>query len=476
MTSFKPKSIIGAIAFGMAVLVASVPAMAKDLYVDLVTGNDNTSYAQNDENNPWATIGRAVWGNANRSNSNSSEAAQAGDTVIVMPGSYDSNQGTASRAIPIYNPTNSGAPGQPITIRAEGVVYLSSSTGGPGEPIIGTYDRQHIVWDGFTINEIDVRTTADTGPVVVWQSDNVIVQNLNIQGKTINWGDNHNSIRIEYASNVLVRNNNLHQNRGASNAFNGSAIMLYDSRDVVIEHNKIYDSQGGIFVKGAYGGTPNHNITIRYNWLHDLTVGISNGIVNDAGRGFGARIYQNVIERTSSAISFIGYNGSTPANIDVVNNTIYDSGNGFYLKPDTAGYDDIVFCNNLVVNGNLGIQGEDIRDVSGTTFSHNLYSAVGALARIAYTNYSFSSWRSSFNQDVTGSMESDPMFSSAANGDYRLRTGSPAIDSGQDVLNLTGNGINTTINMGAYLTGDEIIGLTTEPLVLATVPEPPTLR
>ena len=476
MTSFKPKSIMRAIAFGIVVFAASVPAMAKELYVDLASGNDNTSYAENDANNPWATLGRAVWGNANRSDQNSSQAAQAGDTVIVRPGTYGTDQGTASRAIPIYNPTNNGAPGQPITIRADGVVYLQSSTSGPGEAIIGTNGRQHIVWDGFTINEIDVRTVPDTGPVVVWQSDNVIVQNLNIRGKTVDWGDNHNAIRIEYASNVLVRNNNIHQNRGGSNSMNGSAIMLYDSRDVVIEHNQIYDSQGGIFIKGAYGGTANHNIVIRFNWLRDLTFGISNGIVNDAGRGFGAKIYQNVIERTDAAIAFIGYNGSSPANIDVVNNTIFETNSAFFLKPDTSGYDDIVFYNNLVVSSNHGIQGEDITDVSNTNFSHNLYSDVGTLARIAYTNYSMSGWRSSFNQDMTGSMESDPMFNNTATGDFRLRTGSPAIGAGQDVLNLSGSGQDSAVNMGAYITGDEVIGLTTAPLVLARTPAPPTLQ
>ena len=68
-----------ALMLGLGVFFLAHAALAKDLYVDASTGDDSVSYAQNDASNPWATLGRAVWGNANRSNPNSSQAAQAGD-------------------------------------------------------------------------------------------------------------------------------------------------------------------------------------------------------------------------------------------------------------------------------------------------------------------------------------------------------------------------------------------------------------
>ncbi len=475
-TLFKPKTTMRVVIAGIFVLAASVPAMAKELYVDVSRGSDSVSYAQNNANNPWASIGRAAWGASNRNSPNSSQAAQAGDTVHVAGGTYSTTQGSGERYEPIYNPVNNGTPGNPITFIADGTVTLQSSTNSGGEPIIGTYGRSHIVWDGFYIDEINVNTTADTGPVVVWQSDNVAIQNLTVRGKTVNWGDNHNAIRIEYSTDSLIRNNRLSNVRGGANQYNGSAIMLYDSSRITIEHNEISDSQGGIFIKGAYGATANHEITVRYNLLYDLGVGITHGIVNNAGRAFGARTYQNIVHSSGSGIIFIGYNGSSPANIDVVNNTLYNNSNGFYLKPDTGGYRDIVFCNNIVRSGNVGIQGEDISDVSNTEFSHNIYSGVGTHARIAYTNYSLASWRSNFSQDSVGSSDADPLFQNASALDFRLGSGSPASGAGTDVLNLTGSGAGATINMGAYVTGDEIIGVTTAPLVMATVPAPPTLR
>ena len=457
-------------------LAACVPAMAKELYVDASRGSDSVSYAQNDVNNPWATIGRATWGSSSRNDPNSSEAAQAGDTVYVAGGTYSTTQGSDERYEPIYNPVNNGRPGSPIAFVADGTVTLQSNTNTGGEPIIGTYGRSHIVWDGFYIDEINVDTTADTGPVVVWQSDNIAIQNLTVRGKTVNWGDNHNAIRIEYSTDSLIRNNRLSNVRGGANQYNGSAIMLYDSSRIVIEHNEISDSQGGIFIKGAYGGTANHEIVVRYNLLYDLGVGITHGIVNNAGQAFGARTYQNIVHSSGSGIIFIGYNGSSPANIDVVNNTLYNNSNGIYLKPDTGGYRDIVICNNIVSSGSVAIQGEDISDVSNTEFSHNLYSGASTHARIAYTNYSLASWQSNFSQDSVGSSDVDPLFQNASALDFHLRSGSPALGAGTDVLNLTANGAGAAITMGAYVAGDEIIGVTTEPLVLATVPDPPTLR
>src|SRR5690606_15483338 len=82
-------------------------ADAKVLYVDRNTGNDATTYEANSATSPWATIGRATWGSTNRSSPNASQAARAGDTVIVRAGTY-STAGTDVRYDPAYNPANSG--------------------------------------------------------------------------------------------------------------------------------------------------------------------------------------------------------------------------------------------------------------------------------------------------------------------------------------------------------------------------------
>ena len=414
-------------------------------------------------------------GGGSRSEMNSAQAARAGDVVIVRAGHYNVTSGTGERYAPVYNPANSGSSGNPIVFRAEGSVVLSSSTNTEGEPLIGTYQRSYIVWDGFTLDERNIDTKSDTGPVVVWHSDNVTIQNLTVRGITSDWNDNHNAIRVERSRDVLIRNNTLYGTRNAGMNRNGSSIMLYYANSITIEHNEISDSSGGIFVKGANGGP----VTIRYNYLHNIdSEGIAIGGLGTSSEQFGARIYQNIVRDSMFGITFIGYDPYSPANVDVVNNTIHNCSNGgIFFKPNTSGYRDLVFMNNIIVNNTNGIQGEDISDLSNTSFSNNLYYGNSVQSRIAYNNYSLSGWQGSFNKDTVGSMTADPSFTDATENNMTLAPNSPAIGAGVDILNLLGQGVSSEITLGARVTGDEVIGVATssEPPVTLAPPSPPLL-
>ncbi|MET0005255.1 MAG: right-handed parallel beta-helix repeat-containing protein [Candidatus Thiodiazotropha sp.] len=429
-------------------------AQAKTLYVDNSTGNDSTSYEANSSSNPWASLGRATWGSSSPSNVNASQAARAGDVVIVRSGNYNTSVGgTGERYAPVYNPANSGTSGNEIVFRAEGNVVLSSNTNTIGEPLIGTYNRSHIVWDGFILDERNINTKADTGPVVVWSSNNVTIENLTVRGVTSSWNDNHNAIRLERADDIVIRNNTLYGTRNAGMNRNGSSIMLYYTTNVIIENNDISDSSGGIFVKGENTGL----VTIRYNYLHNIDAeGIAIGVISQNG----ARVYQNIIRDSHAGITFIGYTSYSPANVDIVNNTIYNcSWGGIFFKPNTNGYRDLVFRNNLLVGNVTAIQGEDISDLSSMNYSHNHYYNNNNIARISYTNYSFSSWQSSFNKDTVGSEVANPQFASTSDNTLTLNSSSPAINAGVDILNLLGNGTSSSITVGARVTGNEVIGV-----------------
>lgn len=455
---------------GGLLLTTVFSAQAKILYVDVASGNDATTYSANGPSSPWRSIGRAVWGSTSMGNPNGSQAAQAGDTVIVRAGVYTATQMTGTRYIPTYNPVNNGSYGNPITISAEGTVTLRSTTTGGSGPIIGAFGKSYIVWDGFYVDEPNIQTTSDTGPVVIWSSNNITLQNLTINGKTSSWNDNHNSIRIEDSRDSLIRNNRIFGNRNAGMNANGSAMMLYTSSNITIEHNEIYNSGGGIFVKGANTGPFN----IRYNLIHHIDGGgiLIGGVGTNVAQN-GARIYQNVIRDNAEGITFIGYDSVSPANIDVVNNTIHNCSNGgIFFKPNTAGYSDIVLRNNIIADSARGIQGEDISDLRAMTFSHNFYHGDTTVSRIAYTNYSFDSWRSNFSKDTAGSRVVDPLFVNRSGDDFRLAAGSPAVNAGLDILNLAGNGTSASITVGAYITGNEVIGPTSQ--VLTAPPSPPT--
>jgi hypothetical protein len=440
-------------------LTASV-AQAKTLYVDANNGNDNTSYAANSSQNPWASIGRAAWGSTSIATPNTRQAARAGDVVIVRSGTYRATSGTNERYIPIYNPVNSGTNNSPIVFRAEGEVTLSSDTSTEGEPLIGTYDKSFIVWDGFTLDERNINTKSDTGPIVVWESNNITLQNLTVRGITSSWNDNHNAIRIERARDVTVRNNFLSGTRNVGYNKNASSVMLYYSNDIIVENNTIFDSATGVFIKGANGGP----VTVRNNYFYDLDKeAVALGGIGTQSEQFGAKIYQNIVRDSEAGITFIGYDRYSPANVDVVNNTIYNcSLGGILLKPNTTGYRDLVFANNVFVGNSRGIQGEDISDLSAITFHNNLYYDNDVVARIAYDDYpSLSSWQSTFNQDTAGSLSADPEFTNTAGNSFSVSGGSVILDAGVDILNLQGEGTGSPINLGARVTGSESIGAST---------------
>lgn len=420
-------------------------AEAKELFVDAARGNDAVSYADNNRDNPWASIGRAVWGSTSRTNPIPGEAASAGDVVTVAAGVYTATQGTGERYIPIWNPVNSGSPGSDIVIRADGDVVLRSQTNTAGEPIIGTVDRAYIVWDGFIVDEPNINTKADTGPVVVWGSSHVTIQGLTIIGKRVAWVDNHNSIRLEGSQNVLISNNVMWGNRGGDNSRNGSAIMLYRCSNITIANNEISDSSGGIFVKGDNEGP----ITIHHNLLFDLSSeGITFGIIGTPSAQNGAVAYQNIIRDSMAGISFIGYNAYSPANVTIRNNTLHNLSNGgIFLKPGTGGYRNLVFRDNLITGSARAIQGEDISDLSQTTFEHNFYFNNPVHARTEYRNHSFEYWTGTMGKDANSTNAVNPQYANPAANIFTLSQGSPALSAG------SGGGA-----VGAHITGDEIIG------------------
>ena len=455
---------------------------AKQLYVDATNGSDAVSYADNSASRPWRSLGRAVWGSTSLASPNSGQAARAGDEVIVAAGTYSTNQATNLRYVPIYNPVNSGSAGSPIVFRANGTVNLTATAG--TQPIIGTLEKSYIVWDGFTINEATVPTRADTGPMVVWRSDNITVQNMRIIGVDRNWGDNHVGLRLEYSHDLTIRNNRISGFNDEGE--NSACVQTYDSYRLVLEHNECFDSHAGFFIKGVHGTTPQHDVVMRYNYMHDVGEAfIFGGIgATSTGNTSGAMsyVYQNlVVDATTAAVSFIGYDGYTPSKVTVVNNTFHRSGTtgafaresgGILLRRGYNGYNQIYFRNNLITDSTCAVASPGgFPAPSATTFSHNIYYANDTVAAVQYNSYSLAGWQSNYSKDTVGTTQLDPQYMGATN--FKLAAGSPARTRGLDVMDLNNNGSSTdNIAVGAYITGNEVMGPTT--VAVTAPPMPPT--
>lgn len=462
----------------VALVFVGATAEAKILYVDGASGSDSVSYAANSSSQPWRSVGRAVWGSASYGSQNAAEGARAGDTVIVAAGIYETSAGTGRRYDPIYNPVNSGTATAPITIKAAtpGTVSLRSSQSSQAQPIVGAYNRSWIVWDGFVLDERFIPTTADTGPVVVWESQNVVIQNLIIRGFSRGWADNHNGIRIERVNNVTLRGNVISGYNDGPSGMNGSAITLYYAQAATVESNDIYDSNTGVFVKGMNDGP----ITIRKNLIHNVGTGILFGGIGTATASNGARAYSNIIYGCYSCIAFIGYDNVSPANVVIANNTLVNAnssigadGGAILYRGGYGGYRNIRVVNNVIASSRVGAVAWE-NQISQVTMSNNAYHLNGAIGEIAGSRYAtLQQWLLGTGKDAGGSLQTDPLFTNLAGMDLRLQSGSPLLGAGVDILDLNGNGATTDrVNIGAYAIGNEVIG----PGPIGPSPMAPVLR
>lgn len=450
---------------------------AKSLYVNN-TGSpacsDSTTYSNNSASNPWCTLGRAVWGSSTRTSPSASQAAQAGDTVYVSSGVYSTTQGTGQRYEPTYNPVNSGTSGNYITFQcASGTCELRST--GSASPIAGAYQRNYIKWNGFYVDENNISASGDSGLMVAWASSYVELSGNILQARYVSYGEanNHSCIRIEGSNNILVKNNRLDGAVGA-NGRNDAAITIYTSGYLTIENNNITNNRTGIYIKAPInywgGGESLGLITVRYNLFSGMT-----GDAIAIHRAKNGRIYQNVILNSQAGITWFAFPDPTPTDYIVANNTIYNTTVGIYIKPVNLYYINNKNWNNIVSNSTNAINAED-STCTAIDFEHNLYYSFSAFASVNYTNYTFATWKSACSQDsvTPASLNTNPLFVDAAGGNFRLQSASPARNAGQDILDLNNNGSTTdSITLGAYISGNETIGIISSSSQPATAPPGP---
>jgi uncharacterized protein (TIGR03382 family) len=437
-------------------VVLAEPAAAKDLYVDAATGDDTTTYDANDADHPFATLQRAVWGAATWETAVPEEAAQAGDIVHVLEGTYVGTS-VGERYIPAFLPVNSGTEEAPIVIQAEGEVLLEHECGNqcPAElrgPLIGTCcDRSYIVWRGFTLDEANASYTNDTGLVVAFEVSGAVFEDLTVLGGTAIARDNHNGIRFELCTGCAARNNRIDGIYGVDGLpghHNEAGLMLYGSDGVVIEHNEISNCGAGIFPKGS----DNRNIVIRHNIVRDTKIGIRNTYTHpEEGENFA---YQNVIidcrpDGTGIQVNEFSFHWV------FANNTIHNCNLGIELGYDEP-RDDLVFQNNIV-SGSLEGFSAGYSTAPLFPLDYNLYHDVTQWSHDQVAYQDLASWQTASAQDGHSFID-DPLFVDVQAGDVRLTADSPARDAGIDLLDLDGDGDTTdSIHIGADI-GEPPIG------------------
>lgn len=465
-------------------IVIAPAAQAKELYVS-PEGDDATSYANNSETTPWATIGRAAWGSTDRASPNAPEAVHAGDTVIVAGGTYSYAGTIADRFDAVYNPVNSGSSSALITFTCAGDCTLEAPSA--DSPVIGASGRDYVKWfadvssgHSWVIPACGlmvgcgsnvVNTTPDTGPVVCSASTGCWVEGALIDGgPPIDYADNWNAFRLENCSECTIRNNtasNFTRDPSAGNTnHNQSIITMYGTLDSVIEHNFGSNAGSGVFFKDTANTNPQSGNQVRFNHFDSVGEVIAFSVTAEGPN----HVYQNIGTNSGWGLTVVG---GGLAGDWVFNNTFHNLSFGF-VSPSQAGaggsaWNNIcVGCDRIVYVNNGSMVSDAVLDVE-----HNLYQGYTQFYEGTDGTLTFAGFQAAYpdqDQSVPASLTADPVFVDELNGDFRLCTGagepvvgcsgaSPALALGVDLLDLNGSGNSgDAIPAGAFVTGSEVIG------------------
>jgi hypothetical protein len=366
----------------------------------------------------------------------------------------------ASNRIYIYSPTN------PNT-RYSGVEITQRND------CVNMNDRNYITLDG-----IEVAYAGFHGIGERWPEKNLtglLVQNCHSHHHGVRGGAGY-ALEV-WHSNSLIRNNEFHdsgrRNLSLNLYGNGATVS-----NIVIEHNRLYNSNHTTGLDIATDGTSSHsNITFRYNYVSDeIKSDIDNyevygsGWVYCAAEGVdntvnGVYIYNNIFNgATNRGISL----GETygPNDVQIYNNVftgvsqhITGTYHSFILIQGGA---DAVIKNNIFYN-DVNVAENNTWYVIGSTsnagkitLDNNLYYNTSASRLMIWygTSYGVANWgsyRSVSGQDANSILGKNPLFVSKS--DFHLQQTSPAINAGVNVgltKDFEGNPIINTPDIGAY--------------------------
>ena len=397
--------------------------------------------------------------------------AVAGDTVYFRGGDYDPGNGPGF-GVPAMNPANSGTAGNPIIFMGypgeTAVIHESSGTDISGsEPSIGGYNRDYIVWDGFTLIR-DKETGYGASSIVNFDMcNNCVVRNCDIGGVTPHM-DHTNGVLISVLNSryVYIYNNRLHDMAGASNPVespvNTGAMWIFDYDHIYVYNNDMYNLRNGVQMKDR----PDY-VYIYNNHIWNCSGWAINAIHQDSVSDTDVIIYQNIIRDCGVAL-----NSTDPAtpllyNIRFYNNTVYNSSISGTLailgKPGYYPHRNSEIFNNIIYNASDDNHGlvtyyNIIPEQMPSYADYNVYFGGGHwdlntsdAGAAVYNN--LAEWRVATNLDIN-SIISNPLFVNPGGTDpldYRLQPGSPA---------MIGRGGAYPPVAGTFITGNEVIGST----------------
>lgn len=399
--------------------VSLVRAQGQTYYVD-PSGSDTSG--DGSILHPWKSIRHAA------------TQVSAGDTVLINPGSYEGD---------IYVDTD-GTAAEPVTFRANGPGVIIEGSGGDRDAFFIEF-ADYVVVEGLTIqhatraglrismsDHVTIRrcTFADNGTWGLFTdfSDYTTVEDSESYGS-----EDEHGIYISNSSDYpIIRHNRLHHNRGCGLHMNGDISMGGDGiiSNGLVEGNTIYENGlgggSGINMDGV-----THSM-VRNNLLYNNHAGGITLYQIDGGSGsHDNKVYNNTVLMPSDGRWAINIPNISDTNNKLFNNIAYTThtwrGSISIASPTLAGFEsdyNVVMDRFSVDDGN-----SRINLLAWQAFGYDTHSIIATPIQL---------------------------FINPASADYRLKPGSPAIDHGfllPDVTeDLAGNPrpSGLTHDIGAY--------------------------
>jgi hypothetical protein len=366
---------------------------------------------------PWRTVLKAA------------QTLTAGQTALVRGGTY------AERSIMF---THSGAPGNPITIKAATgevpVIDAGFTTSIPPDgvgdtPVFNIDGTSYITLDGLTIKR------GRTANVTI--SNDRVTTDITIQNCTLldfTTGDNAASIYVNTGSHrITIKDNSIHGRIAGLRANVANGIIMFNAGDVTIQNNNIYDLVQGISYKHSVDRRD--QVFVENNLIHDIT---DFGILWSKKE---AIIRNNVLYRTGLTAGYAAilvFQEAAPcaslvsSGNQILHNTIVEVSNGINLERSTAcpGAVGTIVRDNLISNYRnteyVGLAVWPYRgpDQSRTIFDHNLVSSSltgGKHAMVGTSYYSLNSLPTTIVS--SHNVSNAPVFANLGARDYTLMPG-----------------------------------------------------
>jgi parallel beta-helix repeat protein len=383
-------------------LFCSTSAYAAEYYV-ATNGSDSNNGSQAA---PFKSIQKAV------------DIVRAGDTVIIRAGRH---QSFTIRG-------KNGSAGAPITFRGEPGAIVDRHPKGPaGYWVISISGGSYITIDGLELTDsnptlpagmcaADTPETEGKNGIVLWgEPHHIIIKNMNIHHV-------RSQAILGIAHDSQFINNHLHDNGFQGTSYTKQAYGVYlMGKRLVIAGNRIHNNSGNGIRTGNIASSGVNHILVD-------SVIENNIVYNNGGKFPHTNGNTGECRILDHGIGIVIYGGS--GNI-IRNNIVYGNvGSGIQIFQDltVSNKPNLVYNNTVYKNQHSGIWSNGVNNTKDITEIKN---------NIIYLNASRDGTPIAGPGITSNNLTTDPKFVNPDAGDFGLQEGSPALDKGVTLAQVT---------------------------------------